>query len=325
MKVSLDKKNLLTCQAARTKIIKLKQLEMELNKNFEFAMQAHTHPQEMQATLGRSQKLNVELHKSIYELRREMLLHSMERARETIGKKNFIGPEEINEYIKINFDEVPQIPYSDAELKDAKLEGMMLVLRMSKDRDGNDLTVQKLNEILQPRMKKGTKLLNGSIESTSPHCLTTETCTMQWKLVTNEHLQNSTGKDYLQQTQLIRDWAKLNDELTPEEEQECSDAVLKELSMLSSWSSNWREAARRLSELKVNKNHRTTMVESFWDIALTFLVHQRNRVERDMIWTTSIGANGSLFVLGNFTDDGMTFAGTPPMSTSGTLGVTYTR
>lgn len=252
---------------------------------------------------------------------------SIEKAREAIGRENFLGPEDIQPLLQINLEQVPAIPYSEEELRKARSEGFMLVLRMDKDKDGRNLTGARLNELLQARMPQGSTLLYNSSGAwyRTEQFYTTETCKAEWKLVTAECIPNSFSQNYSDQTRTVRDMARVQGVLTPAEESECTDALLRELAQMAERDATWQDAARRLSELKVNQNHRPKFVESLWDKALTFIIHQRRNLPNTVTWSSSRSSSGSLVYVGDFNENGLDVYNWGPGRRHVYLGVSFSR
>ena len=77
-----------------------------------------------------------------------------EKAKE-IMKGDYFGPEAVKTAfgIEIPDSEIPPLPYTLEQLEQAKELGEILILRVSHDNSGRPMTMEQINEIMQPRMK----------------------------------------------------------------------------------------------------------------------------------------------------------------------------
>ena len=262
---------------------------------------------------------------------------SPEKAREILGE-NFYGKEEI----KVAFGFEAQgssdlaIPYSEQDLEKAKQLGEMLVLRVSADARGNPITMQRMNEIMASRMTaKEGKLL--SSQTTQGSAALASDCwykneaffasaslKTEWKLVSKEFVPNSKGKNYVGQTKVLRDYLRSAGALTPVKEAECSDKILSEIAELMK--TDWKEAAKRLVELGVNKNHRRHPAEILYDWILRF----KNRQERGILegnydWSSALSFRGGVVHVGAAGSSGIGVDGWRPASHAADMGVVSAR
>ncbi|MCD6149359.1 hypothetical protein J7J13_01060 [bacterium] len=196
-------------------------------------------------------------------------------AKEVMGEE-FFGFQEVEKAfgIRISPEDVPEIPFSREELERAKELSQFLVLRSDKAPDGKPLTLQKINEILKGKVSDGSKLLysddgKGEIKSDawykSEDFIKDETPRLSWALVSKEVIPNSTGKNYLQQTEEMLNYLK-NQVFSarggsalggkgeiPVIYQEAIDEFEKEKGEIEKLMfSDWKEAAEKLSNLKIN-------------------------------------------------------------------------
>lgn len=318
-------RKIIHCAEAKKKLQELKEIESEFLKHFDLATKSTDTPQLKEKAFLIAQNSTTKLKESLKTFRREILLSSVEKAREIIGNANFIGPEEIDAHLKINFDDVPMIPYSPEQLKLAQEKGMMLVLHMHKDREGNDLTASKLNEMTH--LENGTNiLLDTSPRYKDEKYFAEDTCKNEWKLVENVCLKESFWQNYIGQTQILRERAKLYNLLSQEEEMECTDEILGNLkSLMLRGLKEKREVIQILSELKVNKHYRKTFIESFWDIAFTFLVHKRQSLINTIMTTSSISSSGDVVWIGQFNRTlGISVGEMDHLAVNGFVGVPFT-
>ena len=253
-----------------------------------------------------------------------------QEVREILGRDNVLGQEEVKQVFEVNVpvSELPTIPYTPEQLESAKAAGMMLVLRIDKDKEGNPLTGKRIQEMFEANMvaqDKGKLLYDTDWYKDEPF-FKTETPTMEWKLVTKDLIPDSKNKDYTDGTRLLRDTLKAAGNLTKEEQEaidECTDQKLTELKTLQG--TDWTEAAKQLSELKINKNHRRTFSEGLYDFILRFHAKDNRLLESTYDWTQSLSSVGSLVDFGYFDADGSYVDGWRPGSRYGDLGVSFSR
>ena len=153
---------------------------------------------------------------------------------------------------------------------------------------------------------------------------TREPVKTEWKLVSKEFVPGSIGKDYIEQTKVLRDYLKSNGELSKEEAAECSDKTLVEIAELMK--ADWKEAAKRLTALKINKNHRRQPVEILYD----WIVRFKNRQERGILegkydWSSALSSDGNIVIIGYAASAGAYVNGWLPGSANDDLGVCSSR
>ena len=263
----------------------------------------------------------------------DTLLKKMELAKEILGK-DYMGPEKIEKTfgIKVALEDIPDMPYSSDDLEKAKENGEMLVLGVDKDSEGNLLTIahmlEMVSEITDPATGEKLKVLYRQTEPGSKEV--DEDCwyrnepfftginedgtpipnahpRLKWRLTSKAPLPESIttsygGKaenstNYIEQTKILREYLASVGSLTEDEAKECSDKVLAEINEIMK--SDWREAARRLSLLTVNKNHRRLPPEVLYDILLSIKGNNERILEKTYDWTATLSSSGKLVTLGN--------------------------
>lgn len=294
----------LTCAQATQKLNEIKNAEADFITLLNFALNKDTPPEVKETSIVQVKTLHEKLKRTVDSFQKEIFWSKIEQAQEAIGTENFIGPEQIHEFIPINFDDVPKIPYSIEELKKAKEQGIMLVLRLDTDEKGKKLTGLRLNGILSPHLKPGHKLFQNT-DFWSESFFTTEVCRPGWKLVTQEVLKTSVGKNLIVQTRMLRDKAKSEGILSVEDEQECSNEVLDQF-LTDLWSLTRRsDAMKRLSQLAVNQKYRPTFIESLWDTVLSSYILKKNRLARTSLVTSTTSSDGTFVSLGHVSSFGI--------------------
>lgn len=248
----------------------------------------------------------------------------LQEAREILGN-DFLGPEQVQQVFEtaLTPDQIPALPYSREDLEKAKERGEMLVLRIDKDVDGHPLTMERIHTLLErPSIQAGKgKILHKVDWYINEPFFKVDTAGLEWKLVSKEVLPDSTGKNYIDQTKVLRD--SLREFLTPQELTECSDQKLEESRELMS--TDWKEAAQQLSELQINKNHRRKPVEALYDLSLRFGAKDERLLQGKYDWSCIRSSGGDLVHVGNFGAKGANVDGWEPDSASGDLGIVSSR
>ena len=265
-----------------------------------------------------------------------------EQARELMGA-NFYGQEEIKNTLGIDFPktEIPPIPFSPDQLTQAKALGERLILRVSHDTAGQPLTLKRINEIMTPRLAASEegKLLYNTDWYQNENFYKTTALKTEWQLVGGSFIPDSTNKNYIHQTRILRNHLKSLKSLTETEEQQSSDQKLQELSeqMGVDWNTqqitnpdkynkNWKTVAQQLSELQINQNHRRTPAEIIYDQILQFKkTKDRGYLATACDWSSVLASGGSLVDVGYAGSGGAYVSGWYPDSSGGDVGVVSLR
>lgn len=142
-----------------------------------------------------------ELEKKIHAFQEAVSSARMERAIEVLGRENVHGPEDVALLLGFVPKDVPLIPYTHADLEKSKeikaKTGVeeMLVLFVN-DRDGNPLTGETLNAVIQKKYKEMGlgKFLHGVTWYKDEAFYKELGLSVEWKLVTKSCLPDSYGK-----------------------------------------------------------------------------------------------------------------------------------
>ena len=285
----------------------------------------------MENVLGVAEKEKEGLSGEIFE--------QIKNAKEILGKQDVMGPEEVKKAfgIEINPEDIPKIPFEKAELERAKELDQFLVLRVDKAPDGKPLSMQKINEILKGKLTDGSELLcsgdgKGGLESGSWHrneaFFKEETPKLAWSLASKEVIPNSTSKNYLQQTEELVNYIKdsVFKEEVPEEYQEAIKEFEKEKDGIGKIITSEREkAAKKLSNLKINRLTRQNPAEALYDIAIYFQNKGERILENQYSRTYSRSSGEKLVSVGRFDADGVGVDGWNQSYFSNDLGVIFSR
>ncbi len=220
--------------------------------------------------------------------------------------------------------DIPPIPYSESQLAMARRHGEMLVLRVGKDRAGKPLTMKRIHEIGQPRMgfDEG-KMLYDTAWYKDEAFYKDAALQTEWALVGKNFVPDSTGKDYIEQTRVLRDHLKKIGGLTDDEFKECSDDILDRIRKLVD--SDRTAASGQLAELMVNKNHRRSPAEALYEWTLRLRNKKERTLESTYDWTSGRASDGDLVLFGNAGTMGAYVDGDLPGYSNDSLGVVSVR
>lgn len=144
-----------------------------------------------------------ELEKKIHALQEAISFAKMERAIEILGRENVHGPEDVALLLGFTPKDVPLIHYAVADLEKCKeikaktgVEEMLVLF--VKDKDGNPLTGETLNALVQKKYEEmGVgKLLYGVSWYKDEEFYKELGLTMEWRLVTKACLPDSYSKHH---------------------------------------------------------------------------------------------------------------------------------
>src|SRR3990170_7808718 len=204
----------------------------------------------------------------------ERLEYKLQEAKEAIGQENFLGPEEVSQALDIEIDPgtIPEIPFSTETLERAKALNQFLILRIDR------FTPKELSERYNALHGKPQEpLLRNTDWYKDEPFYTQDKPKLAWALVSREVLPNSTNENYLEQTQELIHYLKnqvYKDQPPPPDfntwvaEFDSQKAALAQLI-----TSNWQEAARKLSKLAINQHYRPSFADSLYDLAIYQRTH----------------------------------------------------
>jgi hypothetical protein len=258
---------------------------------------------------------------------------SPERAVEIMGK-DFLGPEAVKKAfgIELKPEDIPAIPFSEADLEKAKNLGQFLVLRADKAPDGLPLTMLKMHELLQERFtreNKGKVLYDIAGWKKDEDFFKTATPEASWALTAKEFIPDSTGKNYLAQTELITDYLRNRafDKSMPREYQEAIDELdSKKDKLRQLLATNDRNKYEpELSKLKINRLCRQSPAEAQYDILMYFLTNDERLLENVYTWTHASDSDRYRVNVGYFYRGGLYVYGDADEISNSYLGVVFSR
>ena len=261
----------------------------------------------------------------------------IEAAIEKLGKENVFGPKEVEKTFGVRLAEVPGIPFSVEELERAEKLGQMLVLRVDKTPDGTPLSMEAMNAILMEKWQKEGK---GSLLYTNDNLqnwknrigevpFAEDAPRFGWALVSKELLPDSTGKNYIEQTEVIvktlQDEAFKDMELPKEYTEAIAEFESQKEALIGLMSENWQEAAKQLAELKITQLTRQTAQETIYDLALQYDTNNEHLFPSTYVWSSTISSGGALVRLGLFGAGGVRGRGWGPGDRAGAIGASLSR
>ncbi|MFA6296429.1 MAG: hypothetical protein WC663_03680 [Patescibacteria group bacterium] len=228
--------------------------------------------------------------------------------------------QKINQMLREKLDD-PQIKdlirrTSKEELR----EKFQLFLFPDKFKDGTPVTMKALYERFQPEMeRRGVgKLLFSTDWYKNEDLFTSDSNQLSWKLLSKGNLEGSQGKNYVEETRFFREYLRQNNLATADELAECSDAKLAELTQLMV--TDWKKAAKQLSELKINQKYRINPLEVIFIHAT-----QKSALTGAYARTAKRSSAGELVDVGDCGSSGAVVNGWKPEGALGGVGVSFSR
>lgn len=242
----------------------------------------------------------------------------IEAAIEKLGRKNVFGPQEVEKTFGVRLAEVPDVPFSIEELERAEKLGQMLVLRVDKTPDGKPMSMEAMNEILVKKWKKEGKgeifnLADGWKNWIGEEFFTKEHPRLGWALVSKDVLPESLSKNYLEQTEVIiktlKEKAFKDLELPEEYTEAIAEFESKKKRLAELMDSDWEEAAKQLSSLKITQLTRQNIPEAVYDVAMYHDKNNERLLTDKYAWLSSLYPDGNLVYLGYFGAGGVSARG----------------
>jgi len=259
------------------------------------------------------------------------VMEQMRKAREIIGKENFVGPTEIQ--VAFGFEPelstVPEIPFTEGDLEKAKELEQMLVLRVDKAPDGSPLTMQKIKEITGNKVKDGGEVFYDQDWYEDEEFYKGETVKAGWALVSKELIPESTSKNYLEQTEVAIDYLQnqvFAGRPLPKEYQDAVDEFESQKTDIAGLlGSDWQSASEKLAELSITGLISQSPVEAIYDLATHFQNTEERLLPKAYTWTSKRVSDGSLVFVGDFKSGGVAVSRDYPGSRHDDLGVSFSR
>lgn len=223
-----------------------------------------------------------------------------QEARELFGK-DFLGPEAALKTFGVSLTPeeiktIERIPFSKAELEKAKELGMMLVLRVSHDKEGKPLTINRMREVLagedklgNPDKKKQKLFYRQPGEGWyNEEAFAKQAANLGWGLAMKAILEESRSKNWDEQEKVMQEWAKKNN-------------------------------------LDPKSIRRRTPVEVTYDTLAYYGANKETLLEKDYDWTAAQFSDGLLVHVGRFGSGGLRVSSDGRGSANSGLGVCPSR
>lgn len=254
---------------------------------------------------------------------------------ETIGKQNVFGPEEVEKTfgIRLEAENIPEIPFSKEDLERAKELGQFLILRVDKTAGGQPLTVEKMQETLQPKLdkEKSGKILYSTDWYKNQDFFKKDTPKLGWALVAKNVIPDSTNKNFINQTAILAGYLKdkvFKGGPLPKQYQEAiGEFEKKKVALEQLIGSNWQKAAKQLSELKLTRLTRQSPTEVIYDLLVLFQSgpNKDRLLEKTQTWTGRLSSYGKLVCVGGFDVGGAIVSSWNPDVSNDDIGVSFSR
>ena len=258
---------------------------------------------------------------------------SLGQAQEIMGA-DFLGAEAVEKTFGFMPEDVPPIPFSASELERARELNQFLELRIDKTADGQPLNMEKMYKLLQPEFTAGNngRILNSHGKADSwykSESFLKDTPRASWVLVSKDVIPDSLSKNFLQQTEVITNYLKnevfKGQELPDVYKEAVEEFEAKKAGIAAILTSNWQEAAKQLSELKINQLTRQLPVETMYDFVMYFKNNKKRLLEGKYTWTYRRASAGGLVLVGYFASGGASVGLWTPADVGGIRGVVFSR
>jgi hypothetical protein len=218
---------------------------------------------------------------------------------------------------------IPDIPFSEEELKRARGLGQYLILQVNTI-NGKPCTIQSIKEMFNNVLGDG-KLLYDTDWYSGESFYTTDTPRFGWALVSRDVILASVALDYLDQTQTIADY--LVNEVYKEEELpvEYQAAVTEWNACKKIRNSDWKKCAKGLAGLKLNTLFREKPVEVLYGLVVQHEINHERLLGDQYSWTNQRSSRGHLVSVGYCDSDGVYVSGDGPGVSDSDRGVRFFR
>lgn len=272
---------------------------------------------------------------SVPSTKAERIKRELETAREILGPENVFGPAEVKVTWGVELAEVPPIPFSKQELENAKELNQMLILRINQTTTGAPLSLEAMNNIIQPQWEardKGALLFNADSLKRwlGDDYFTTAAPRAGWALVSKELTAGTINQNYLEQTETLIKTLKEQSfkglvDLPPAYQEAVDEFAAKKASIDALFTSDSKQAAQILSTLKITQLTRQTAPELIYDLAMHHDRHPDHLLPARFTWTASLIPVGLLVNLGRFDAGGVNGSGRNPDNRYDNLGASLSR
>ena len=250
---------------------------------------------------------------------------SLKEARQIMGESQFIGPEDIKNTFGFIPNIIPPIPFSVAELKRAKVLGWQLILYINRKADGMLFTMEDMipldNKTSDGKVFLYNKDNDGNwLYEDKEVRLRSETPRLGWRLTDPEIIDNSTSKNYLEQTEVIMNYLQnvyYKGVDMPTIYQEATDEFNNKKDNINTLIDSGRKtAAKKLSKLSINQLTRERLSEIIYRCRINEQKLGVKNITSTFAWSNSLSADGLLVNAGLFNGDCIAVGGWPTRNPS---------
>lgn len=233
---------------------------------------------------------------------------------------NFLDVSQIEHAFGIELDpkSIPAIPFTDEEIERAIKLNQFLALHAP-------ITMKAMHDQFGNKLGDGKLLYKVDWYPQEPF-YTADTTRLEWKLVGCGLIPDSTGLNYVGETQVLADYL-LNhvyaDTEMPAGYQLALDefkAKKDELEKLIN-GDQWKEGAKQVSGLKLNRLFRGTVVENIYNTLAYFKTNGEYLLPGVYARSRSLSSDGSVVDSGSAGSDGLSVSSRAPGDSHGFMGV----
>lgn len=265
--------------------------------------------------------------------------NAIDRARQIMldkcGEGHFYGPVELERTfhgMKIDLKDIPALP-PESEIERHAALGHILRLRISKAPDGSKLTMRKMHQLLQDEF---TNHGDGKLYSSDDKRIleskffTDEVPESAWAFTCNSSVPGTLGRNHLEQTKSLAEYAKttlFEGEQLPQEYCEALQELAAQENEIAQrlMDNDWKAAADQLANLKINKLMRASPVEIMSDYLVTFRNTGKRMHENGYEWTATQSSDGSLIFVSGLFSNGVRIDHWKPGDLDHFLGVSFSQ
>ncbi|MCD8494755.1 MAG: hypothetical protein LRY41_03580 [Candidatus Pacebacteria bacterium] len=239
----------------------------------------------------------------------ETVTLSCKQALDIMGSKQFIGPKDIENTFGFMPNTIPEISFSVEELERGRELGQQLILYIDTKRDGTPFTVSNIHNIISGVTSDGKNLLYDKTHIAEDLVLATQTPRLGWRLTTPEVIDNSTNKNYLQQTETLIKYLQnvhYKEVVMPQAFKEAicefntiNTSEIRE-KIMSLETPKWQEVARMLSGLSINELTRERSSEVIYRWVINEKKLGVKNLSLSYTWSNSLNKVGGLVFIGLF-------------------------
>lgn len=265
------------------------------------------------------------------------ILDQISQAKEILGKNNVLGIEAVERAFSrhLSNEEVPPLTFSREELENAKQLDQLLVLRINETKDGEPLTMSKINQILGERRVQDGGLIDGNLLNNehflfmSDDLYTKQTPEPSWALIGKKLIDGSIEEDYLHQTEAIIDYLRdgvfQGIELPDVYQEAIHEFEDQKVEIAAQMILEREKAAQRLAALKITDLTRSSAVETIYDLGLRLATTRYRSLENEHTWTKTPSSDGYLVSVGYFQFHGAHINKRKPANSVQRVGVSLSR